>query len=267
MQMLQNLPWYGYVLLGLGIVSIAYRFFSKGKEGYSEADLGKVKFRKDADSNLSDAQLFSLSLDAVTNEWWKANTNTLAFKTGIRAKNYLQGWGIDTKDGYWGMTNYFMEDGRRAYFDFIYDMTQNQPEESWDALMNQQFGSNDRANTYLNFIKSGKAVATLKEKGCITFDSEIEIGVAGYDASVLVGHARRAFTANVITEAEAWEVIDFATKLAKENFSSWEEFGKSYVLGFTLDIKDRKDGFQDETYHLYSQVVENPESPWNTINW
>jgi len=91
--------------------------------------------------------------------------------------------------------------------------------------------------------------------------------VAGYDASVLGGHARRAFTAGIISEEDAWKVINFATQLAKQSFSSWEEFAKSYILGFTLDIKDRKDGFQDEMYHLHKQILENPESPWKTIKW
>lgn len=267
MQMFQNLPWYGYVILIVAVASYAFRFFRTAKSGYDEPELKKPKFKKDAISQLNETQLFSLALDAVTNEWWKANTNTLTFVKGIRAKNYLEGWGIDTKEGYWGLTNYFMEDGRRWYFDFIYNMIQNEPEENWGDLMNQKYGENERATRYLNLLTSGKALGTLKSKGFITFDSELEVGVAAYDTSVLVGHARRAFTADLISEEEAWEVIGFATKLAKENFTSWEEFAKSYVLGFTLDIRDRKDGYLEEMYHLYGQLLESSESPWNTINW
>jgi len=267
MQMFENMPWYGYLIFIIGVASYVLRYFKVAKDGYTEPDLGKVEFRKDENSTLTPQQLFSLSLDAVTNEWWKANTNTLIFKKGIRANNYLEGWGIDTPEGYWDMTNYFIKNGRRWYFDFIYDMINNAPEENWDSLMNDKFGENERAQRYLNFLKTGKAQGILKSKGLITFDSEIEVGVAAYDASVLVGHARRAFTAGIISEQEAWEVINFATQLAKGNFSSWEDFGKSYILGFTLDIRDRKDGFLDEMYHLYQQVLEKSDSPWNTIKW
>lgn len=267
MQMLENLPWYGYVILIVAIASYAYRYFKTTKEGYDEPDFTDVKFKKDANSNLNETQLFSLSLDAVTSEWWKVNTNTLFFKKGRHANNYLEGWGIDTTEGYWGLTNYFMKDGRRWYFDFIYNMMKNEPEINWDTLMNQKFGDNERAERYLNSLKSGKALNMLKSKGFIAFDSEIEKGIAAYDSSVLVGHARRAFTAELISEQEAWKVINFATKLAKENFSSWDEFAKSYILGFTLDIRDRKDGFLEEMYNMYAQVKENQSSPWNTINW
>jgi len=267
MQMFENLPWYGYVIFFIAVASYLYRYFIKAKEGYDEPELKKVKFRKDENSNLNEQQLFSISLDAVTNEWWKVNTNTLLFKKGNRFNNYLEGWGINTTEGYWNLTNYFMKDGRRWYFDFIYNMIKSEPEENWENLMNQKFGTNERADRYLKLLKTGKALETLKSKGLITFDSEIDKGVAAYDASVLVGHARRAFTAGLISEEDAWKVINFATQLAKENFSSWEEFAKSYILGFTLDIRDRKDGYLEEMYHLYKQVLESPESPWNTIDW
>ncbi len=267
MQMFENLPWYGYVIFGFGVVAYAYKFFSKAKEGYVEPEQVKAKYRKDPNSTLTEEQIFSLALDSVTNEWWKVNTNTLFFKKGIHAKNYLEGWGINTPDGYWGLTEYFMKDGRRWYFDFIYSMIQNEPEENWPALMQQKYGNNERAERYLNHLKTGKTQGTLKQKGFITFDSEIEIGVAAYDASVLVGHARRAYTAEIISEEDAWKVINFATQLAKEHFSSWEDFAKSYVLGFTLDIRDRKDGYLEEMYDLYAQLLANPNSPWNTIEW
>ncbi len=267
MQMFENLPWYGYLIFIIGAVSYAVRYFKIGKDEFDAPDLENAKFKKDESSTLSPQQLFSLSLDAVTNEWWKVNTNTLFFKKGIHANNYLEGWGINTPDGYWGLTNYFMKDGRRWYFDFIYHMMNNVPEEKWDDLMNEKYGDNERAQRYLNLLKTGKAQGVLKSKGFITFDTEIEVGVAGYDASVLVGHARRAFTAGIISEEDAWKVINFATQLARAHFSSWEDFAKSYILGFTLDIRDRKDGFLEEMYHLYKQVLEKQESPWNTINW
>ena len=267
MQMFESLPWYGYVLFFLAAGSYLYRFFLQGKTFMEAPELEEAKFSVDPGSNLNKQQLFSLALDAVTNEWWEVNTNTLNFKKGIRANNYLEGWGIDTKEGYWGMTNYFMKDGRRWYFDFIFQMMNTQPEADWEKILHQKFGDNERAQRYLNLLKTEKAQQTLKSKGFITFDAEMEKGVAAYDASVLVGHARRAYTAAIISEEEAWKVIDFATQLAKEKFSSWEEFGKSYLLGFTLDIRDRKDGFLEEMYHLSKQVIENPKSPWNTIDW
>lgn len=268
METLQNLPWYTYVILGVAVLAYILRhFLSSSKDERQDAQF--LSSTKDA---LSGERLFSISLDAVITEWWEVNTNTLRFKNDKKFNethfnNYLEGWGINTKQGYWSLTEYFMQDGRRWYFDFIYNMIKTEPKENWDALMNEKFGGNERANRYLRMLSSGEALTTLKSKGYIAFESEFDLGVAGYDASILVGQARRAFTAGLISEEEAWKVIEFATALARKHFTSWEEFGKSFILGFTLDIRDQKDGYLEDMYHLYGQVVNDSRSPWNTVAW
>lgn len=270
MQMFENLPWYAYVLIIVTAISYAYRFFKKGKEiiNDEEPDFFDTKFRTTEHSSLTEKQLFSISLDAVITEWWKVKTDTLEFKKVKNFDDYLSGWSIDTKEGYWDLTNYFLEDGRRWYFNFIYTMLQNEPEEKWETIMEEKFGDNERAQRYFTLLKTGSTVKLLKQKGFITFDSEIEKGVAAYDASILVGQARRAFSAGIITEQEAWKVIEQATELAKNTFSSWEEFGKSHILGFSLDIRQEfNKGYKEEYYHIYKQVVENQNSPWQKIEW
>ena len=267
MQMFQNLPWYGYVILIIAIASYAYKYFKTAKEGYDEADLKTAKFKTSNESTLSTKQLFAIALYTPLAEWWGANTNTLTFLNPKTANRHLKRWRMDTKEGYWSMTKYFMEDGRRWYYNFIYKMIKNQPEEKWDALMKDYFGDNERAFNYLKVLKTNKILNELKQNGIITFDSEMDLGIAGYDAAMLVGQARKAYTTNIITEDEALKVIDFARELALKQFSSWEEFGKSFILGFAFDQQHRERSYREEIYHLYKQTVENPTSPWNTIDW
>lgn len=267
MQIFQNLPWYGYVLLAIGILSYAYKYFKKAKEGYDEADLKKVKFKNSPESTLTNEQLFSIALYTPLSEWFGADTNTLLFLNPKSAKSYLQRWQIDTKEAYWDLTDYFMKSGRRWYYDFILDMVKSQPEEKWDELMTGYFGTNQRAFNYLKVIKNKKVLSELKQKEIIAFDSEMDLGIAGYDAAILVGQARKAYTANIISEEDAWKVINAATQMAKENFSSWDEFGKSFIIGFAFDQQHRENSYREEVYHLFKQVLENPESPWKTIGW
>ncbi len=265
--MFENLPWYGYVLLALGIISYVYKYFGKAKEGFEESDLKKAKFKLSEKSTLTKDQLFSIALYTPISEWFGADTNTLVFLNSKAANRYLQGWHMHTKDGYWNMTKYFKSDGRRWYYDYIYNMMKTQPQEEWETLMNDYFGDNDRAFRYFKELKSNKALNQLKQHGIITFDSEMDLGIVGYDAAMLVGQARKAFTANLITEEEAWEVINFATQLAKEHFSSWKDFGKSFIIGFAFDQQHRERSYREEVYHIHKQVIENPMSPWNTISW
>ncbi|MCV9387391.1 DUF1266 domain-containing protein [Reichenbachiella ulvae] len=265
--MLENLPWYSYVIFAIAAASYAYRYFKIGKEEYDAPDLVKAKFNRSPNSQLNDEQLFAVAFYTPISEWWKADSNTLSFLTAKEVQPYLEGWGIDTPEGYWGLTEYFMKDGRRWYFDFIFHMIQNEPKENWDQLMEGKFGQNERAERYLKHLSTGETLSVLKQKGILTFDSEMQLGVAGYDAAILTGQARKAFTAKLISEEEAWKVISFARKLALETFSSWEEFGKSFALGFALDMREDYHTYKEEVFHLYKQVLEDDNSPWNTIDW
>lgn len=267
MHMFQNLPWYTYVILAIAIVSYGYKYFSKVKEGYMAPDLKQAKFKVSKESTLSREQQFAIAFYTPIAEWWGANTNTLTFLTAKAVKPYLEGWYINTPEGYWDLTNYFMNEGRRWYFDYIYDMIQHKPKAEWDSLMQEKFGNNERAQRYFKSLKSGKTLNKLKQKGILTFDSELDLGVAAYDAAVLVGQARKAYTAKIISEEEAWKVIAFAKDLALKHFSSWEAFGKSFAIGFDLDMRASYNDYKEEVFHLYTQVLEHPESPWNTIKW
>ncbi|WP_108424795.1 DUF1266 domain-containing protein [Flagellimonas amoyensis] len=267
MQMFENLPWYSYILLVLAIASYAYRYFKIGKKEYDAPDLTDARFKKASNSDLSEEQRFAIALYTPISEWWGADTNTLTFLNAKEIKPYLEGWWIDTPEGYWGLTEYFMKDGRRWYFDFIYPMVQKEPEEQWGRLMDEKFGDNERAHRFLEFLRTGEVSDTLKQKGILLFDSELELGVAGYDAAILVGQARKAYTAGLISEKDAWKVIHFAKALALQHFSSWEEFGKSFAIGFFLDMKSDYNPHKEQIYHVYKQVMEHPDSPWNTLDW
>ncbi|WP_111672801.1 DUF1266 domain-containing protein [Algoriphagus litoralis] len=268
MQMFENLPWYGYVIFAVAIASYAYRYFKIGKKEYDESfSLSEAKFRKAPHSKLTQEQLFAIALYTPISEWWKADTNTLSFRTAKEIQPYMDGWGINTVEGYWELTEYFMKDGRRWYFDFIQQMIETEPEAKWASLMTKKFGDNKRAQRYFQLLKTGDVLTTLKQKGILSFDSDLKLGVAGYDAALLAGQARIAFTGGIISEEEAWKVISFAKALALQHFSSWEDFGKSFALGFALDMKAEYQTYKEEVFRIYKQVLEKPESPWNTIAW
>lgn len=267
MQLFQNLPWYGYVMLALGIFSYVYKYFLKAKEGHDASDLKKAKFKMSEATNVSKELQFALAFYTPISEWYGAETNTLRFLNPKAANRYLKRWRIDTADGYWGLTEYFMKDGRRWYYNFITQMINKEPEATWKSHMTAYFGENERAFNYLKVLENNKVQNELKQKQFITFDTEMEVGIAAYDAAILVGQARKAFTANIITEEEALKVIKFAKALAVQHFSSWEAFGKSFIIGFAFDQQHRERSYREEIYHTYQQVLEDSNSPWNTIDW
>jgi len=271
MQEIFSHPWFKYVIGGIAIALYAYKHFSKGVQ---EAKSEPAKFSKAKNSDLTEKQTFSLALDSVMTAYWEVDSNTLSFtkngKKPMSFKKYMKGWFIDTRDGYLSLANHFLNDGRRGYFNTIYPIYKNEPKNNWKEKMDQAYpGGNDRAFKILDKFDKYQLIDDLKAKGIIEFDSDIEIGALGYDVAIAIGQARRAFTAELISEQEAWDIINIATDLAKEKFNSWEDFGRSHMIGYALDVYKLKGwaDYYEEYNHLYKSIKENTDSPWNTIEW
>ena len=271
MQELFSNPWFKYSIIGFFIAMWAYRYF---RQGMKETSSAPVKFSASESSPLSDNQKFSIALNAVISSYSNVDTNTLGFtKNGKKSKRvdtYMKRWRINSREGYMDFTNYYFDDGRRAYFNFIYPLYKSAPREEWAAKMQEEYGDNDRAQRILTVFDKYKLVDFLKSEGIIEFDSDIELGSMGWDISNLVGQARRAYTVGLISEEEAWEIIGKATNMAKEKFNSWEEFGKSMIIGFSIDMFKRKDieaHYFEDCLRIYKLTMTDPKSPWNTISW
>ncbi|MFV0539878.1 MAG: DUF1266 domain-containing protein [Aestuariibaculum sp.] len=259
-------PWAKYVIGAIALIAWGYRYFKQGQSSASEGLITQSKA-----SSLTQGQQFSIALDAIMSAYWLVDNNILEFThNGKKPRDfnrYMEGWYINTREGYLDLTNYFLTDGRRGYFDTIYPIFKNEPKEIRYTKLEEVYGNNDRAKRMLERLDKHNITAYLQTQGIIEFESDIEIGSMGWDISNLVGQARRAFTANLISEAEAWEIINKATQMAKNNFNSWEDFGRSQLIGMTMDFYGKDNGYCKEYIQLYRNILTKPDSPWNTIAW
>ncbi|MFV0565088.1 MAG: DUF1266 domain-containing protein [Flavobacteriaceae bacterium] len=259
-------PWAKYVIGAVVLILWGYRYFKQGRNSASEGLITQSQT-----STLTKTQQFSMALDAIMSVHWSVDNNILPFThKGKKPRDfdaYMKGWYINTREGYLDLTNYFLNDGRRGYFNTIYPIFKNEPKETWYTKLETEYGNNDRAKRMFDRLGKHNIIAYLQTQGIIEFESDIEIGSMGWDISTLVGQARRAFTANLISEAEAWEIIGKATQMAKNNFNSWDEFGRSQLIGMTMDFYIKDNGYCTEYINHYRSIRSNPNSPWNTLAW
>lgn len=79
---------------------------------------------------------------------------------------------------------------------------------------------------------------------------------------------KHAFYNNLIKEEEAWNLLKENGDLIKQSFTSWENFGLSYLVGSqywnrkTLNIASMKEAKSNITY-----LLSNKNSPWFNIDW
>ena len=91
----------------------------------------------------------------------------------------------------------------------------------------------------------------------------VRIGADGYYISVLVYLARLCAESKYISEEEMWQYVDAADEFAHQSLTSWEDYGKSYLIGYALWLGS---GIQLKMQaNVVKKLIENPKSPWNSF--
>lgn len=86
-----------------------------------------------------------------------------------------------------------------------------------------------------------------------------------WDLVRTVNVGRWAYLCGYITENEMWKIMQQAVNVAEGYFTSWEDYGRSFVLGRGVWHGDPDDS--ETAYEIVSLLLEKEESPWKQIAW
>lgn len=89
--------------------------------------------------------------------------------------------------------------------------------------------------------------------------------VIAWDLVRLVNLGRWAYLCGYVSESEMWQIMQAAADTALEHFSSWEEYGMSFVMGRGVWHGDPDDS--ETAYEIVSLLLEDDESPWKKSNF
>ena len=89
--------------------------------------------------------------------------------------------------------------------------------------------------------------------------------VIAWDLVRLVNLGRWAYLCGYVSEGEMWQIMQAAADTALEHFSSWEEYGMSFVMGRGVWHGDPDDS--ETAYEIVSLLLEDDESPWKKSNF
>ena len=89
--------------------------------------------------------------------------------------------------------------------------------------------------------------------------------VIAWDLVRVVNLGRWAYLCDYLTEDEMWQIMQVAADTALEHFSSWEEYGMSFVMGRGVWHGDPDDS--ETAYEIVSLLLEDNESPWKESNF
>ena len=89
--------------------------------------------------------------------------------------------------------------------------------------------------------------------------------VIAWDLVRLVNLGRWAYLCDYIREDEMWHIMQVAADTALEHFSSWEEYGRGFIMGRGVWHGDPTDS--ETAYEIVELLLKNSESPWKQSMW
>lgn len=89
--------------------------------------------------------------------------------------------------------------------------------------------------------------------------------VIAWDLVRIANLGRWALHAGYLSEEEMWQVMQVAADTAREHFSSWKEYGRSFAMGRGVWHGDEEDC--QTAWEIVSALFEEETSPWRQIPW
>lgn len=256
-------------MLGLGFIMwfifIGLPFLKKARR-FVKAVSGKIYLNKSA--SILQTQYRKLALGAIYSEQQTAYINSLT--TGLDAtmirSRLSEWWGIESRQDALDTLDYLSEKGFRFYTDAVL-AAYAAPEEQQAEILEKHFTQDQDLNKAWSQLQNLKETYTeLQSDNIISNLVDIKkLGTVGWDCGRLVFVARLCFDSKYITEAETWNYIEKAEQLSANEFSSWETYAKSYVIGRAL--WGGKNSFNSGIAEIANYLLREPRSPWVQLKW
>ena len=159
-------------------------------------------------------------------------------------------WDITDRDSTLGIVQWLLHEGHHADADAVLELVRggqpdaSDPEEkAEDVQLIAEF-----------MIRNGYCSAETLPQTVIAWDL-VRIANLG----------RWALHVGYLSEEEMWQVMRVAADTAREHFSSWEEYGRSFAMGRGVWHGDEEDC--QTAWEIVTALLEEETSPWRQIPW
>ncbi|WP_373828357.1 DUF1266 domain-containing protein, partial [Bacteroides heparinolyticus] len=158
------------------------------------------------------------------------------------------------------LMHFLKEEGERSAYDIMLPLYLSHCDETQrEAAIRKKFIGIERLVHYCRNLDISFRHIRLHGKISIT-NEDLQRGILAWDLGKIIKLSRTAYDCRLISEQEAWEYIEFSDKKCREYFVSWEEVGKSYLLGQAVNYPGEKK-FRN-VIECYCTATRNTESPW-----
>lgn len=243
--------------------------------GYQQADTEDEEWEieRAGDGLLNDDQLRLLAFGAPLFIYNSEQVDSYAseYDTDTIREQMSDWWGIEDGATTWKTVRWLLGEGHHAEADEALRLLQAQDLE--DIIVVQGLKGIGNAHP-LESAEAGQAEGKMQDvcsilglmirEGYCTAD-EVPSTVIAWDLVRVVNVARWTYQCGYITLDEMWQIMQTAEQTALSHFSSWEEYGRSFVLGRGVWHGDPDDC--ETAQELVTTLLHSAESPWKQIPW
>jgi hypothetical protein len=91
--------------------------------------------------------------------------------------------------------------------------------------------------------------------------------ILGWDFCRYIHLCRKGYYLGYLSENEAWRMIMPKARVLQETFDSWKDLGENYLVGREFWSLERTKESGRYFHQAFKKLLEDPDSPWNTIPW
>lgn len=258
------LTWIIYGIAAIAVLGGLYIYMGQLKSLVLKIFGG---LRMDDKTTLTKDQQRKMLLSSVSAAYDKVILNSL--KTGmtrIEREDYLKEyWGVRKHDEAVDALNELKAACTKNFIPHIGEAFKLKEQQPIDKYLNDTFVLDKDARACAKQIENAfKLMPKLVKLGIVKDETDlVRIGADGWGATRLAYIARLCAESKYISEEEMWQYVDAADEFAHQSLTSWEDYGKSYVIGYALwgcsgiELKLQAD--------VVKKLIENPKSPWNSF--
>ncbi len=255
-----------------GALYFAYTYFGKGFKKVMGSKVNTMNFNKM--NTLTPKQEWAITTGANLSMINLEFLNSLETGLGKEAciKLLSDWWRINTKSAFLDQADYLFNVGKRSIYTealkaHYYDIKKK--DKSYLQAFKEKYKNEDahviediKGNCIeLVCLLNGLSIpyALIKK-----LDYENQNFIA-WDLCRLVNITRYAFEANLITEADAWDIIMPSAIAIQKNYKSWEDMSVAYEAGkYVWDsgafVRDHSNGYADN-------LLMHNNSPMKKLDW
>ena len=253
--------WIVYAIVIVVVAVTLYRYFFKAR-GFLR--LFKGGFRMDENTSLTEDQQRKILLGAIYAMFDKGYLNSV--KTGLekeeREDRLKDDWNIDDHNTAVDALNDLKITCKKDYSSHIAEAFKLKEQKAIEEHLSETFvNPNDAKACAKQIERAFKHIGNLVKERIVRDEAEFSrIGGVAFEATRLVAIARMCAESKYISEQEMWEYVDFADEQAHKSLTSWEDYGKSYVIGDCLWGADSYGLSQSSK--IIRKLINDPKSPW-----